>query len=160
MDAVVEGVFTFVRDLIRKSTSKRNPTLKIHRETSTSYSPSLEVLTLSDQLVDILCMTIFWLNDVDLWVLNSIGEQQLQGFAFGQDSERKQMSGGESRGWTWNSQISLVELQHLQWYESQPSEVSSMANAVSAYLLRASLVAGPYGSLVANRIAVYLLFIP
>lgn len=77
MDAVVEGVFKFVRGLIRKSTSKRNPKLKIHRETSTSYPPSLEALTLSDQLVDILCMTIFWLNDVDLWVLNSIGEQQL-----------------------------------------------------------------------------------
>lgn len=73
MDAVAEGVFTFVRGLIRKSTSKRNPTLKIHRQTSTSYSPSPEALTLSDQLVEILCMTLFRLNDVNLWVLNSIG---------------------------------------------------------------------------------------
>lgn len=77
MDAVIEGVFTFVRGLIRKSTSKINPTLKIHRETPKSYYPSPEALTRSDQLIDILCMTIFWLNDVDLWVLNCIGEQQL-----------------------------------------------------------------------------------
>ena len=38
----------FIRGLIWKSTSKKNQTLRIHRETSTSYSPSPEALTLSD----------------------------------------------------------------------------------------------------------------
>lgn len=72
--------------------------------------------------------------------------------------EKKKQSGRERSGWACNSQMLLVEIQHLQHY--QPSGMWSVANGASAYLLRASLVAHPYGSLVAKRTAVFLLFTP
>lgn len=72
-EAVIKTTYQLF-GLDKNFTSRRNATLKIHRETYTPYTPPPEALARLDQLVNVL---LFWLYDANLCMLDSIGKQQL-----------------------------------------------------------------------------------